>query len=38
MDKQINFKSNRQISVIRDAEAETRNKPKVNCNRKRTFI
>lgn len=30
MDKQIYFKSNRQICVIRDAEAETRNKPKVN--------
>lgn len=30
MDKQISFKSNHQISVIQDAEAETRNKPKVN--------
>lgn len=30
MDKQIYFLSNRQMCVIQDAEAETRNKPKVN--------
>lgn len=30
MDKQIYIKSNRQICVIQDAEAERRNKPKVN--------
>lgn len=38
MDKRISFKSNRQISVIQDAEAETRNKPKVNSISKRIFI
>lgn len=38
MDKQIKFKSNRQISVIQDAEAKTRNKPKANSISKRIFI
>lgn len=38
MDKQIYFKSNRQIIVIRDAGAETRNKPKVNRNSKKNLL
>lgn len=38
MNKQIYFKSNRQISVIQDAEAETRNKPKVNRISKKKLL